>query len=78
MSTAFAPLAQVVAEGIGHGNLPIIVVPHPLGHREEAVIHQRGVDIAQECVRALTTHAETLGREQETKALPLPSGVMPR
>ena len=31
ISTAFAPLAQVVGEGIGHVSLPIVVVPHPLG-----------------------------------------------
>ena len=78
MSTAFAPLAQVVSEGIGHGTLPIIVVPHPLGHSDEAVIRQYGVDIARECVRVLTTDAQALERELEGKPFPLPSGVMPR
>ena len=78
ISTAFAPLAQVVGEGIGHVSLPIVVVPHPVGDRDESVIHLRGVDIARECVRVLTTSAEELAREFEGKQHPLPRGVMPR
>lgn len=78
MSTAFATLAQVVGEGIGHANLPIIAVPHPLGHPDESVIHQRGVDIAEACVRVLVTESDALARELEAKPFPLPSGVMRR
>ncbi|MES2561704.1 MAG: hypothetical protein V4637_03160 [Pseudomonadota bacterium] len=78
MSTAFAPLARVVSEGIGHGTLPIIVVPHPVGDGDEAVILQRGADIANECVRMLTTHSQALVRELEGKSFALPAGVMPR
>ena len=78
ISTAFAPLAQVVGEGIGHVSLPIVVVPHPLGHRDEDVIRRRGVDIARECVRVLTTSADALAREFEGKQYPLPDAVMPR
>jgi hypothetical protein len=78
ISTAFAALAQVVGEGIGHVSLPIVVVPHPLGDRDAEVIRKRGVDIAHECVRVLTTPAETLAREFEDKAHPLPAAVMPR
>ena len=78
ISTAFAPLAQVVGEGIGHVSLPIVVVPHPLGHRDEEVIRRRGMDIARECVRVLTTPAEALAREFEGKQYPLPEAVMPR
>ena len=78
ISTAFAPLAQVVAEGIGHASLPIVVVPHPLGDRDEGLIRNRGADIANECVRVLTTPAEELAREFEGKQYPLPRGVMPR
>ena len=78
ISTAFAPLAQVVGEGIGHVSLPIVVVPHPLGHRDEDVIEQRGADIARECVRVLTTDAGALASEFEGKPYPLPRGVMPR
>lgn len=58
--------------------LPIVVVPHPVGDPSQAVIHQRGVDIARECVRVLTTDAQTLAREFEGKQYPLPRGVMPR
>ena len=68
----------MVGEGIGHVALPIVVVPHPVGDRDEAVIVQRGVDIARECVRVLTTDAIELAREFEGKQYPLPRGVMPR
>ena len=78
ISTAFAPLAQVTGEGTGHFSLPIVVVPHPVGDRDESLIHQRGVDIAAECVRILTTDTDTLAREFEGKHYPLPRGVMPR
>ena len=78
ISTAFAALAQVVGEGIGHVSLPIVVVPHPVGDRDEQLIHQRGADIARECVRVLTTDALVLAREFEGKQYPLPRGVMPR
>lgn len=78
ISTAFAPLAQVVSEGIGQMSLPIIVVPHPLGDRDLAVIRKYGEDIAEQCVRVLTTPAGTLAREFKDKEYPLPAAVMPR
>ena len=78
ISTAFAPLAQVVGDGIGHVSLPIVVVPHPLGDRDESVIKKRGEDIARECVRVLTTPADALAQDFEGKQHPLPRGVMPR
>lgn len=59
-------------------SLPIVVVPHPLGHRDEGVIRQCGANIAAECVRVLTTPVEALVREFEGKRYPLPRGVMPR
>ena len=55
-----------------------MVVPHPLGDRDENVIRKRGTDIANECVRVLTTPMETLASEFEGKHYPLPRGVMPR
>jgi hypothetical protein len=55
-----------------------VVVPHPLGDRDEAVIRRRGIEIANECVRVLTTPVEVLAREFEGKQYPLPKGVMPR
>lgn len=78
ISTAFAPLAQVVGEGIGHVSLPILVVPHPVGNRDEEVIVQAGRDIARECARVLTTDAAAIAAEFEGKQYPLPRGVMPR
>jgi len=78
ISTAFAPLAQVVSEGIGQMSLPIIVVPHPLGDRDAAVIRKYGEDIAEQCARVLTTPVEDLVREFKDKEYPLPAAVMPR
>ena len=49
-----------------------------MGDRDDAVIRNRGVDIAEECVRVLTTPAETLEDEFEGKQYPLPDAVMPR
>ena len=78
ISTAFAPLAQVVSEGIGLPSLPILVVSHPVGDPDEAVVKKRGVDIAAECARVLTTPVEALAREFDGKQYPLPAAVMPR
>lgn len=78
MSTAFAPLAQVVGEGIGHVSLPIVVVPHPVGDRDAERVVQAGRDVALECVRILTTEVGALVREFDGKRYPLPRGVMPR
>ena len=68
----------MTGEGLGHVALPIVVVPHPVGDRDENVIRQRGIDIAQECARVLTTEPEALAAEFEGKQYPLPRGVMPR
>jgi hypothetical protein len=78
VSTAFAPLAQVTAQGIGHDDLPFVVVPHPVGDRDHALIEQRGAAIAAACAHALTTPAETLAREVHAHPFPLPDAVMPR
>lgn len=67
-----------MGEGIGHVSLPIVVVPHPLGQRDEELIVQAGRDIARECVRLLTTDMTELAKECEGKQYPLPRGVMPR
>jgi len=78
VSTAFAPLAQVTAEGIGHASLPFAVVPHPVGDRDASLIEKRGADIAEQCVHALTTSAEVLAHEVSEHPFPLPDAVMPR
>jgi len=59
-------------------SLPIVVVPHPVGDRDENVVRRRGEDVARECVRVLTTPAADLSREFGGKRYPLPRGVMPR
>jgi hypothetical protein len=66
-----------VGQGIGHVSLPIVVVPHPVGNRDEGLVVKRGEEIAAECVRVLTTPPEALAREFEDKQYPLPA-VMPR
>jgi hypothetical protein len=68
----------VVGEGIGHASLPIVVVPHPVGDRDENVVKRRGEEIARECVRVLTTPVAELAREFEGQHYPLPEAVMPR
>jgi len=78
VSTAFAPLAQIVGEGIGYMSLPIVVVPHPVGKRDSALIVQAGRNLVEECVRLLTTEVGALTREFDGKQYPLPRGVMPR
>lgn len=78
VSTAFAPLAQVTAQGIGHDDLPFVVVPHPVGDRDIALIEQRGAAIAAACAHALTTPCETMAREVHENPFPLPDAVMPR
>lgn len=78
VSTAFAPLAQITAEGIGHLTLPFVTVPHPVGDRDTALIEQRGAAIAAQCAHALTTDAAVLAREVKAHPFPLPDAVMPR
>ena len=78
ISTTFAPLASVVAESTGYRALPIVVVPHPVGDRDEAVITKKGTDIAAECVRVLTTSAAELEVEFRDKNYPLSHALMPR
>ncbi len=78
ISTAFAPLARVTAEGLGQFSLPIVVVPHPVGDRDESLIRKRGEAIAEQCARVLTTPVETLAREFRDKDYPPPDALMPR
>lgn len=68
----------MTADGIGRASLPIIVVPHPVGDRDEALVKKRGEEIAQDCVRVLTTPVAELEREFKGKKYPLPDALMPR
>ncbi len=78
ISTAFAPLARVTAEGVGRIALPIVVVPHPVGDRDEVLVQRRGVEIAALCAQLLTTSVDELEREFRDKKFPLPDALMPR
>jgi hypothetical protein len=78
ISTAFAPLARVTAEGVGRIVLPMVVVPHPVGDRDEALVQRRGEEIAVLCAQLLTTPVDHLEREFRNKQFPLPDALMPR
>ena len=78
ISRSFCPLGQIVARGEGHGSLPIVMLPHPIGEADSAKIAQKGADAAAECVRLLTTPAEAVGAEFAAKKFPLPEHAVPR
>jgi hypothetical protein len=78
ISRSFCPLGQIVARGEGHGSLPIVMLPHPIGEADQAKIAQKGVDAAAECVRLLTTPGEAVGKEYAAKKFPLPEHAVPR
>lgn len=78
ISRSFCPLGQIVARGEGHGSLPIVMLPHPIGEADASKIAQKGVDAAVECVRLLTTPSEMVGKEFAAKRFPLPEHAVPR
>ena len=78
ISRSFCPLGQLVARSEGHSGLPIVLLPHPIGEADEAKIAQKGIDAASECVRLLTTPAETVAKEFAAKKFPLPEHVVAR
>jgi hypothetical protein len=78
VSRSFCPLGQIVARGEGHGSLPIVMLPHPIGEADTGRIARKGADAAAECVRLLTTPAEAVGREYAAKKFPLPEHAVPR
>ena len=63
---------------MGYSSLPLVVVPHPVGDSNHELVTQRGVDIARECMRLLTTPAAELATELEARQHALPRAVMPR
>src|SRR5215470_12994306 len=67
ISRSFCPLAQIVARGVGHPGLPIVLLPHPIGEADQGRIAQKGIDAAAECVRLLTTPAQAVGKEFAAK-----------
>ena len=78
ISRSFCPLGQIVARGEGHGSLPIVMLPHPIGEADEARIARKGADAAAECVRLLTIPGEAILREFAAKAFPLPEHAVAR
>src|SRR5258708_6902586 len=78
ISRSFCPLGQILARGEGHGTLPIVMLPHPIGEADQARIAQKGIDAAAECGRLPTTPGETVGDECAGKQFPLPEHAVPR
>ena len=78
ISRSFCPLAQIVARGVGHPGLPIVLLPHPIGEPDPEKISRKGVDAAAECVRLLTTPGETVAEEFVAKKFPLPEHAVAR
>ncbi len=78
ISRSFCPLGQIVGRGVGHTGLPIVMLPHPIGESDETRIAQKGSDAAAECVRLLTTRADSINAEYAAKTFPLPEHAVPR
>jgi len=78
VSRSFCPLGQIVARGEGHHGLPIVMLPHPIGEADQRKIAQKGIDAAAECVRLLTSPAESVGKEFAAKKFPLPEHAVSR
>jgi hypothetical protein len=78
ISRSFCPLGQIVGRGVGHQALPIVMLPHPIGEADKDHIAQKGRDAAAECVRLLTTQAETVTAECVAKKFPLPEHAVAR
>jgi hypothetical protein len=78
ISRSFCPLAQIVARGVGHAGLPIVLLPHPIGDPDSEKISRKGVDAAAECVRLLTTPGEAVAEECAAKKFPLPEHAVAR
>src|SRR5262249_46589726 len=78
ISRSFCPLAQIVARGVGHPGLPIVMLPHPIGDGKPEDIARKGVDAAAECVRLLTSPAFAVTDEFVGKKFPLPEHAVAR
>jgi hypothetical protein len=78
ISRSFCPLGQIVARGVGHPALPIVLLPHPIGDSDPEQISRKGTDATSECVRLLTTRGEALSKEFLAKKFPLPEHAVAR
>ncbi|MDB5811040.1 MAG: hypothetical protein JWN94_3162 [Betaproteobacteria bacterium] len=68
----------MVARGLGHLSLPIAIIPHPVGDSDPALIMRKGIDVAAECIRMLTTPNDELDAEFRTAKYPLPPASVPK
>ncbi len=66
----------MVARGLGHLSLPIAVIAHPVGDAQPLLVSRKGVDIAAECVRILTTPRDQLAAEFRAVEYPLPPATV--
>ena len=66
----------MVARGLGLLSLPIAEIPHPVGDSQPAMISRKGIDIAAECVRILTTPRDELAAEFRARKYPLPPATV--
>lgn len=78
ISRSFCRLGQIVACGLGHQGLAIVMLPHPIGEADERRIAQKGMAAAAECVRLLTTEAKLVSAEYASKKFPLPEHAVAR
>lgn len=78
VSRSFCRLGQIVARGIGHKGLPIVMLPHPIGEADEHRVIHKGAAAAAEVVRLLTTPAAGVEEEYATKQFPLPEHAVAR
>src|SRR5712671_3960572 len=72
ISRSFCPLGQIVARGVGHPGLPIVMLPHPIGEAKPENISRKGTDAAAACVRLLTTPGQKVMDEFVANKFPLP------
>jgi hypothetical protein len=78
VSRSFCPLGQIVARGIGHQTLPIIMLPHPIGEADETRIALKGTEAAPDVIRLLTTPSDMIAKEYAAKRFLLPEHAVAR
>jgi hypothetical protein len=59
-------------------SLPIAIIPHPVGSTEPELVTRKGIDVAAECIRMLTTPSGELDAEIRTTKYPLPPATVPK
>jgi hypothetical protein len=57
-------------------SLPIAIIPHPVGSNDPALVTRKGIDVAAECIRMLTTPGDELDAEIRTTNYPLPPATV--